>query len=260
MKSRKLCWLGLWLLVSVLHAQTRAPVADNRKSGFEFMSPATQAMQRDDTLNPAMLWVKQGEALWQSDAPGGIPSCASCHGAASSSMRGVATRYPAWHTALQRPLNLSQRINHCRVERQKAPAWRLESQDLLSLETYIAFQSRGLPMAPDSNPRLITSIESGRQRYQQRTGQLDLSCAQCHDQRFGQRLGGSIIPQAYANGYPVYRLEWQGMGSLQRRLRNCINGVRAEAFPLGAPELVELELYLADRSRGMPFEAPAVRP
>jgi sulfur-oxidizing protein SoxA len=233
--------------------------ADNRKSGFEFMNPATQAMQLDDTLNPAMLWVKQGEALWQT-ATAVNPSCASCHGAASVSMRGVATRYPAWDAQLQRPLNLSQRINRCRVERQQAPAWRLESQELLSLESYVALQSRGLPMALSTDARLLVSIENGRQRYQQRMGQLDLSCAQCHDQRSGRRLGGSLIPQAYATGYPVYRLEWQGLGSLQRRLRNCINGVRAESFPLGASELVELELYLADRSRGMPLEAPAVRP
>ncbi len=50
------------------------------------------------------------------------------------------------------------------------------------------------------------------------------------------------------------------MGSLTRRLRNCMAGVRAEPFAAGAPEWVELELYLAQRARGMPIETPAVRP
>ena len=60
--------------------------------------------------------------------------------------------------------------------------------------------------------------------------------------------------------YPQYRLEWQGLGSLQRRLRNCMAGVRAQPWPLGAPELVALELYLADRASGLTVESPGVRP
>jgi sulfur-oxidizing protein SoxA len=36
--------------------------------------------------------------------------------------------------------------------------------------------------------------------------------------------------------------------------------MRAEPYDYGAPELVDLELYLMWRARGMPMEAPAVRP
>jgi sulfur-oxidizing protein SoxA len=87
-----------------------------------------------------------------------------------------------------------------------------------------------------------------------------MSCAQCHDANWGRKLGGNPIPQAHPTGYPLYRLEWQSVGSLQRRLRNCLAGVRAEAPPYGAPDLVDLELYLMWRARGMPLETPAVRP
>jgi sulfur-oxidizing protein SoxA len=58
----------------------------------------------------------------------------------------------------------------------------------------------------------------------------------------------------------LYRLEWQSLGSLQRRLRNCMIGTRAQPYGYDAPELVELELYLMSRARGMPVETPAVRP
>ena len=44
-------------------------------------------------------------------------------------------------------------------------------------------------------------------------------CAQCHDDNWGKRLAGNIVPQGHPTGYPVYRLEWQSLGSLQRRLR-----------------------------------------
>jgi sulfur-oxidizing protein SoxA len=256
----RLTLVGLLLALTSARGLGAEIQPDPRRSGFEFMSPATQAMQRDDTLNPAMLWVKQGEDLWQRSAGPKAQSCAACHGQASVSMRGVAARYPAFDVAQERPLNLAQRINLCRQQYQQAEPWRLESQDLLCLESFIALQSRGMPLTPPSDVRLEPFVERGRQRYQQRMGQLDLSCAQCHDQRSGQRLGGSVIPQAHPTGYPVYRLEWQGLGSLQRRLRNCMNGVRAQSYPLGALELVELELYLVVRARGMALDAPGVRP
>ncbi len=236
------------------------PPTEQRRSGFEFMGPSTQTMQRDDTQNPGMLWVKDGEALWNRKTGQSDKSCASCHAAAQSSMRGVAARYPALDDLTRRPVSLTQRINLCRQNQQQAPAMPYESQDLLSLESFVAHQSRGLPLAVSADNRLEPFMRRGQQLFTQRMGQLNLSCAQCHDQLAGQRLGGSLIPQGHATGYPIYRLEWQGLGSLQRRLRSCMTGVRAEPYAYGAPEMVELELYLAARANGMPLETPGVRP
>ncbi|MFZ9254412.1 MAG: sulfur oxidation c-type cytochrome SoxA [Hylemonella sp.] len=246
--------IACWVAVAAV-AQT-----DTRRSGFEFMRPDTQAMQRDDTLNPGMLWVRQGEKLWQQASASGAKSCAGCHGDASSSMHGVAARYPAWDERTQGPLNLAQRINQCRQNHQQTQPWRLESQELLALESFVGYQSRGMPLAPQASTRLQPHLDNGQRLFQQRMGQLNLSCAQCHDQNAGRHLGGNVIPQAHPTGYPIYRLEWQAVGSLQRRLRNCMNGVRAEPYAMGARELVELELYLAVRARGMPVETPGIRP
>jgi L-cysteine S-thiosulfotransferase len=245
----------LFMLLGLLSAAAAA----QRLSGAAFMGPSTQAMQRDDSQNPAMLWVKEGEVAWRRSDEGNGKSCASCHGEAEKAMRGVAARYPAFDAGAGRPINLGQRINQCRDRQQLAPL-AADSDALLSLESHVALQSRGMPAAPPDDARLRPFLERGQARWQQRMGQLNLSCAQCHDQRWGQRLGSSVIPQAHATGYPIYRLEWQAMGSLQRRLRNCLSGVRAALYPAGSPELVELELYLAQRARGMEMEAPAVRP
>lgn len=246
-----------WLAAATAMAQS---VTDPRRSGFDDMGAQTQAMQRDDTLNPGLLWVQDGEALWSQPAGSAARSCAGCHGERVTSMRGVAARYPAFDTLLGRPVDLAQRINLCRQRHQQAPTLAAESQPLLALESALAHASRGLPLASADDPRLAPFRDRGEALYRQRIGQLDLSCAQCHDQRAGLRLGGSRIPQGHVNGYPTYRLEWQGIGSLQRRLRNCLTGVRAQVPDWGAPALVELELYLAWRSRGLPVEAPAVRP
>lgn len=253
--------LALAVLLSGTGASAQTPAgADPRRSGFEFMGRSTQAMQKDDTLNPAMLWVKEGESLWSQPASQGGKACVACHSAAPSSMRGVAARYPAFDERLSRPLTLGQRINQCRQHHQQATPFRAESQELLGLEAYVALQSRGLPLAPPADERLAPFRQRGEQHFMQRLGQLSLSCAQCHDNHAGGRLGSSLIPQAHPTGYPVYRLEWQALGSLQRRLRGCMSGVRAEPFAYGAQELVELELYLVARAKGMTVETPGVRP
>ncbi len=249
-------------LQSTARAQSQAnePAADSRRSGFDYMGPATQAMQKDDAQNPGMLWVKEGAALWQKATGKNNQYCASCPGDAAGSMRGVATRYPQLDAPSGRPINLGQKIGQCRQQRQQGEALAPESDERLSLESFVAHQSRGLPLAPPQDARLDAFTQRGQQRYMQRIGQLNLSCASCHDGLAGKRLAGALIPQAHANGYPTYRLEWQGIGSLQRRLRSCMSGVRAEAPPYDAPALVELELYLAARAAGMKIETPAVRP
>jgi len=49
-------------------------------------------------------------------------------------------------------------------------------------------------------------------------------------------------------------------GSLQRRLRNCLIGMRAEPYPDDAIEYIELELYMAWRANGLKIETPAGHP
>jgi sulfur-oxidizing protein SoxA len=175
-------------------------------------------------------------------------------------MKGVAARYPAFDKALGRPLNLEQRINLCRAQHQQATPLGYESRDLLALTAYVAEQSRGMPITAGSDPQLQPFVAKGFELFMHRQGQLNLACANCHDDNWDKHLAGSAITQAQPTGYPLYRLEWQSLGSLQRRLRNCMIGTRAQPYDYGAPELVELELYLMSRAQGMPIETPAVRP
>lgn len=250
------CLLWAALALQAL-AQTVPP---GRRSGLEDMSPALQAMQRQDSQNPAMLAVQDGAALWAVSPDGAARSCRDCHGDASTSMRGVAARYPAWDMAAEQALNLAGRINVCRQRHQQQAAMPPDHADALALASYLGLQSRGLPVSPPDDPRLVRLRAQGRELWQLRQGQLNLSCAQCHDHRAGQRLGGALIPEAHANGYPIYRLEWQGLGSLQRRLRGCVAGVRAEPYAADATEWLALEAWMALRDRGMLMETPAVRP
>ena len=243
---------------SAARAQERAIPLPELRSGATFTGADVRAMQADDFSNPGMLWVERGQKLWSTPAGSG-QSCASCHNDAKASMKGVAARYPAFDTAAKRLFNVEGRINACRVDRQEAEAFRPESEDLLALTAYVNHQSRGTPIKVAIDGSAREHYDRGRAFYYRRIGQMNMACATCHEQNFGKRLYAETISQGQPNAYPIYRLEWQTVGSLHRRLRSCLFGVRAELLPIGSPELLDLELFLAWRAEGLAIETPGVR-
>lgn len=248
----------LGILIGVDSSQALEAPQDTRRSSYHLMSPENRAMQDDANLNPAWFWVMDGHSLWREKAGNKNVSCASCHGDSGQKMAGVATQFPKMQK--RKLQTLEGQINQCRTSRQEAPALAYESKELLALTTFVATQSKGLPIAVQETPQNKKDLQQGRQFFNERMGQLNLSCAQCHQDRAGLKLGGSLIPQGHPTAYPIYRIEWQTMGSLQRRLRNCMSGVRAQQFEYGSQEMAQLELFLMWRARSMPLETPGVRP
>jgi sulfur-oxidizing protein SoxA len=174
-------------------------------------------------------------------------------------MTGVSIRYPQWDPKTQGLINLEGRINRCRVDHQNMPALAYESDELLALSALIAWTSRSRNVVRDFPPELWPALQRGQKHYETRRGQSNLACMHCHTFHAGQRLAGETLSQGQPLGYPAYRLEWQKMGSLHRRLRACLSGVRAKIEPFGSEFLMELELYLNYRAQGLSMEAPAVR-
>jgi sulfur-oxidizing protein SoxA len=228
-------------------------------SATRFLSDELRGEQQDEARNRGMLWVDQGAELWRRAPATSQPSCATCHGDAKTSMSGVAARYPAIDAATGRLQNVEGRINACRERHQKSAPLAYESDDLLALTAYLAFLSRGRPVSVATDGAAAPALELGRRFWSERQGQLNLACTHCHDDNVGRRLRGDTISSGLPTAYPAYRLEWQGLGSLYRRLRACQIGVRAEPFQAGSDIHLALELFLADRARGAMIEAPAIR-
>jgi sulfur-oxidizing protein SoxA len=174
-------------------------------------------------------------------------------------MRGVAARYPKHDAALGRVVDLDGRINACIAGNQKSAALGPESEALLSLSAFVAHQSVGEPLAASIEGPAQPTFERGRTLYFERQGQFNLACNQCHDRNWGATLLAERVSQGHPADWPAYRIEWQALGSLQRRLRACYFGVRAELPAFGSDDLVALELYLAARARGLAGSPPGVR-
>ena len=239
--------LLLFLLSLSLQGEGRGEGPDPPRSGVEFLGPDLRRMQSDDFANPGMLWVARGEKLFGE-------GCAGCHEPAK--MKGAAARYPQGVGG--ELMNLDGRINSCR-KRQGMEPYAHESEPLLALSAFVAHQSRGMPIAPSTDPELAPRYERGKRLYNTRIGQMNLACTHCHDRNWGKRLLNETISQGHPNAFPAYRVSWEAVGSLARRIRACFYGVRAEMPAYGAPELLDLELYLARRGAGLPLETPGVR-
>lgn len=141
----------------------------------------------------------------------------------------------------------------------KAKPWKWESNQMLSMATFINHQSLGMPMSVKVDGEAAPFFEKGKAFYNQRRGQLDLACKHCHVDNAGGMIRANILSEGQGNGFPTYRLKWQKVGSIHRRFRGCNKQVRSTPYAYGADEYVNLELFVKWRARGLPAETPAVR-
>ena len=229
-------------------------------SGFEFRTRDTQALQLDDFSNPAFLWVERGEEAWSTAEGEAGKSCESCHGDVEDSMKGVRAQMPKWSSEKNRPMPLEAKINQCREERMGAEPWKWESDQMLGMTALIGLQSRGMPVHVNLEAGdMMSWWERGKKFYYTRMGQLDLACANCHEDNNGKYIRADLLSQGQTNGFPTYRLKWQKLGSLHRRFKGCMDQVRAKAYKRGSDEFTALEVYTAWRGSGLSVETPAVR-
>ena len=234
------------------------PLPHTARSGLDTAGADVKAMQADEWANPAQAWLQKGAQLWARSSAT-APSCGQCHGALEVAMKGVAPRSPAWSARLGRVGNLEDQIRHCQSVHQKRVPDEFESEDLLALSASITRASKGLPMSQRFVPEEREALTRGESEFHRRQGLLNLACAHCHQDLAGKRLLMDPLSQGQPNAYPLYRLEWQSLGSLERRLRSCLNGVKSELDPWGSARMRDLALYLRWRAQGLAIEMPAVR-
>ncbi|WP_306147651.1 MULTISPECIES: sulfur oxidation c-type cytochrome SoxA [unclassified Roseibium] len=232
---------------------------DELLSGWRFRSDETQALQTDDFENPAFAAVDYGSELWETEAGTSGKSCASCHGDASESMKGLRASMPKWHEGENTLMTLEDHINWSRKEHQGADPWKWESAEMLAMTAFLGLQSRGMPVNVKIDGPAKEWFNKGKDLYYTRVGQLDMSCSNCHEDNYGNMIRADHLSQGQINGFPTYRLKWQGLGSTHRRFKGCMDNIRATPFKRGSDEFTSLELYLAWRGSGLSVETPAVR-
>ncbi|WP_245415214.1 sulfur oxidation c-type cytochrome SoxA [Hoeflea marina] len=232
---------------------------DEVLSGWLFREGETRALEVDSFENPGMLAVEEGEAIWNTVEGTAGKSCASCHDDASVSMKGIAANYPKWDADSKKPINIELQINKCRTENMGAEAYEFDKGGQRELTAFIKNQSLGVPVQLDLTQGDLQSWwEKGKDVYYTRTGQLNLSCASCHEASMGKYIRADHLSQGQVNGFPTYRLN-SGLTSLHNRFRGCIRDTRAEFPKAFSDELMALETYVTWRGTGLSVETPSVR-
>ena len=231
---------------------------DEVMSGWHFRSDETQAMEADDFDNPGMIFAEKGAAAWETVEGTEGKSCASCHGAPEE-MAGVRAVYPKWNEAAGEVRTLQMQMNDCRTNRMGAEAWKTDKGGSIDMEALLASVSRGMPVNVAIDGPAQATWEKGKELYYTRTGQLDLSCASCHEENYGNMIRADHLSQGQVNGFPTYRLKNAKLNGVHSRFKGCIRDTRAETYNPGSPEFVALELYVASRGNGLSVEGPSVR-
>ncbi len=245
---------------------TRAPAADHLKgnldevySGWLFRADETQALQMDDFDNPGMIFVDQARDAWDTVEGTEGKSCASCHGAVEESMVGVKAVYPKWNEAAGEVRSLDMQINDCRVNRMGAEPWKLTKGKMTAMNALITLQSRGMPVNVAIDGPVREMWERGKEMYYTKTGQLEMSCANCHEEHYDNYIRADHLSQGQINGFPVYRLKNAKLNAVHARFKGCVRDTRAETYKPGSEDFLALELYVASRGNGLSVEGPSVR-
>lgn len=236
-----------------------ADALDEIWSGWHFRGTETRAMQSDDFDNPGMIFVEKAMDSWEAVEGSEGKSCSSCHGDAEDSMKGVRAVYPKWNDAAEEVRTLEMQINDCRTTRMGAEKWKYTGGDMVNMTALLASVSRGMPVNVAIDGPAQSTWEDGKDLYYARTGQLELSCANCHEDSYGKMIRADHLSQGQINAFPTYRLKNTKLNSVHARFKGCVRDTRAETYKPGSAEFVALELYVASRGNGLSVEGPSVR-
>ena len=227
-------------------------------SGWVFRSEETQALEMDDFDNPGMIFVEQAWEAWNTPEGTAGKSCADCHGDPGS-MKGLRAVLPRWDDKEGRIMTLEDYINRSRVKYMGAKEWKYGGGQLTSMVALISMQSRGMPVNVSNEGKAREAWELGKKLYYTRVGQLDMSCANCHEDNYGKYIRADHLSQGQINGFPAYRLKNAKLNSVHGRFKGCMKNIRATPYKVGSDEFRALELYVAWRGNGLSVEGPSVR-
>lgn len=247
--------------IEMITRTAAAPHLENMsevRSGWTFRTSETQALQMDDFENPGMIHVDAGEQLWNTTEGTEGKACASCH-EDPSSLAGFRATTPKWNESAGAVWSQEMFVNDCRTQRMGAEAWDWNGQQMRDMTALLASVSRGMPMNIAIDGPAASTWEKGKEMYYTRFGQLELSCANCHEDNYDNLIRADHLSQGQINGFPAYRLKDTNVVSVHNRFRGCIRDTRAETFAIGSPEFIALELYVASRGNGLSVEGPSVR-
>ena len=258
-------------VVDTLTTFTQVTVATKDNSTTQALTASGLAqLQSANAMNPIGLWIDEGKRKWEKD-------CTSCH-----ALEKVVKAVPDFPKldASRKLINLEDQISICRQRVEattnanansiatttaSTQSFTNDDNPTLELSTFLNDAARQLAIniTPPANPLHAIiwkkNLADGERLFKTRLGHMNLSCQQCHDGKVGASMRAQKITAGHPTGFPAYRISWQGLGSIERRIRACYSGVQAQVPAPQDMRLRQLELYLKTRAQGLQLEGPSIR-
>lgn len=234
------------------------PLDEYKNGVYAINADARSSWEAIEEFPPYEDAVAKGEKLFKTPFANG-KTYSSCF---KNGGKGIRQNYPYFDKASGQIKTLEGEINECRVKNGEQPlGWK--KGDIASISAYMASTSNGkkLNIVVPDDERAIAAYERGKRHFYAKRGQLNLSCANCHYDNAGNRVRADTLSPAigHTTHFPVWRLSWDGLGTIQRRYGGCNEQVRAKAFKAQSDEYKALEYFETYMSNGISVNAPSTR-
>ncbi len=175
----------------------------------------------------------------------------------------IAGEYPKFDDKKGKVVTLSVAIDDCLKANGQKP-WKLTKGKMADLEAYFAHMSKEAGKKVHitiPSKAAAAAYERGKKNYYSQRGYLKLSCATCHVQGSGNRVRREFLSPllGHTTHFPVYRLKWQGLGTLERRIKGCEKNQGENPHKPGGQWMSDMLYFMAYMSNGLPVDGPDIR-
>jgi sulfur-oxidizing protein SoxA len=234
------------------------PLNEYQNGVYAINADARKSWEAIEEFPPYEDELAKGEELFNTPFANG-KTYSSCF---KNGGKGIRQNYPYFDAQSGKVKTLEAEINECRVKNGEKPlGWKKGA--IAEISAYMGSTSNGkkISISVPNDPRAVAAYERGKKHFYDKRGQLNLSCANCHQDNPGNRIRGDILSPAlgHPSHFPVYRLKWSGLGTMHRRFGGCNEQVRAKAYAAQSDEYASLEYFLNYMSNGIEVNAPSSR-
>jgi L-cysteine S-thiosulfotransferase len=201
--------------------------------------------------------IETGEALYNKKFANG-KSFATCFPDPA-----VTNMYPYFDEKKKDVVTLTSAVNDC-LRDNGEKEWDTKKGDIANLQAYLVNATTEAGKKFDikiQSEAAKKAYENGKEFYYTQRGYLKMSCATCHIQGAGQRVRNEKLSPLVGQitQFPVYRLKWDSLGTIERRLSGCIVDQGQVAPKDESTQMKELIYFMAYISNGMAIDGPDIR-
>jgi sulfur-oxidizing protein SoxA len=175
----------------------------------------------------------------------------------------ISGNYPYYSDERSQVVTITQAINECLVNNGEK-AWNPKKGKIADLEAYFANASKEADKKIDIKIQSQAAADAyarGKKEYYSQRGYLKMSCATCHVQGGGLRVKNEKLSPllGQVSHFPVYRLKWGGLGTIERRLEGCEKDQGETTHKVTSDWHKEIIYFMSYMSNGISVDGPDIR-